>query len=708
MLRNLILKSARLVPAPKGPQSKLCRGHGFAKMPAAWSGKVCFFAVFLTFAFSACAQSQIRAPAEPYFYQGLLSRDGLPGNPTGREDAARSFERAIHGPNLYIRQAAAAEIGRLMLEGMEFSEETVAAVRQEAAGSWALAFAALGGGGQGVPDRDAALELLLNASSSREASLFALRGIRSRDADFFSPTENALIEARLASDVFYWRGALRFFRDALQSGDEARDLIFQFPDLIEDLSRAYQFADTTAEGITLFLDWEGSVPAGHAQADQLRHRLPFWAGRIARQRGNVEQGIELFERGLLFAQSAHQTDLSAWNILDLAVRVDRDYFLGHLERLAGLMDNVVYLDLKLDRFSRELLLSYDWDNLIRAFAAIKNLENSISTSRYGWLLARAIEEGFLSQAQLQRAAVAINAPADAGLAGAYKLFVYNNGCDVFIIRFVSAAYYRALSAESLGKVFLDVPPAARPVSGEPSPAFDFFLGFFENGAARFVPRFMAGMEGIEDKLSTEELRAIAGSLKEAGYFAYAMRLASAYTRRPGHVLSREDIEFLYPAPYRGIIDHFAVEHDIDVSVFYGLIRTESAFLSAVASHAGAVGLSQLMPATAADIANRLIRAGGPDYFYRGGASATLDLTDPELNVHIGAFYLRHLITDRFDDDLLLALLAYNAGQGRVRRWRTESSLPTDLLMEIVPFRETREYGRRVLGAAAIYRALFFY
>jgi soluble lytic murein transglycosylase len=165
------------------------------------------------------------------------------------------------------------------------------------------------------------------------------------------------------------------------------------------------------------------------------------------------------------------------------------------------------------------------------------------------------------------------------------------------------------------------------------------------------------------------------------------------------------MEFLYPASYRRLIEHFAGEYGIDPALFFGLIRTESAFQSTIVSSAGAIGLSQLMPATADEMAQRIRRFGGPNYFSLEGNRAILNLSDPELNVHIGAFYLNHL-TGLFEDTLL-ALVAYNAGQGRVRRWRAASNLPTDLFMETIEIREAREYGRRVLGAAAIYRALYY-
>jgi len=146
---------------------------------------------------------------------------------------------------------------------------------------------------------------------------------------------------------------------------------------------------------------------------------------------------------------------------------------------------------------------------------------------------------------------------------------------------------------------------------------------------------------------------------------------------------------------------------------FALVRAESAFMPGIGSRVGATGLSQLMPATADDTAARIRGRGGPD-FRRELDDGTfgLDLTDPAVNLHIGSTYLGMLLHERFGDPLI-ALLAYNAGTGRVRQWlagvRTAFGfdLPPDLFLETVVFSETRNYGRGVTSATEVYRQLYF-
>ncbi len=127
-------------------------------------------------------------------------------------------------------------------------------------------------------------------------------------------------------------------------------------------------------------------------------------------------------------------------------------------------------------------------------------------------------------------------------------------------------------------------------------------------------------------------------------------------------------------------------------LLFALVREESAFEREIVSSAGAVGLAQLMPETAADEARRL-------------RLSTYDLNDPADNVRMGAHHLGRLLGRL--ESVPQALMAYNAGLTRVRRWQRElSGLPDDLMVEAIPFDETRHYVRKVLVAAAVYGLLY--
>jgi len=114
-----------------------------------------------------------------------------------------------------------------------------------------------------------------------------------------------------------------------------------------------------------------------------------------------------------------------------------------------------------------------------------------------------------------------------------------------------------------------------------------------------------------------------------------------------------------------------------------VIEAESKFNPDARSAAGAVGLMQLTPGTARGIA---IRTGG-------SAFRVSDLTDPDINIRYGCWYLQHLFQKYGDERLVLA--AYNAGQGNVDRWRARG--------QGIQFAETKAYVERVEDLTAIYR-----
>jgi soluble lytic murein transglycosylase len=129
----------------------------------------------------------------------------------------------------------------------------------------------------------------------------------------------------------------------------------------------------------------------------------------------------------------------------------------------------------------------------------------------------------------------------------------------------------------------------------------------------------------------------------------------------------------------------AQAHQVPLALLLGVSRQESRFTPAVRSSVGAVGLMQLMPETAAEL------AGGP----LSGAS----LEDPQRNTDLGSRYLGQLL-DQWQGDPLLAVASYNAGPGAVAGWVSPQlrSAP-ELWVEAIPYPETRLYVKKVLGNA---------
>ncbi len=145
-----------------------------------------------------------------------------------------------------------------------------------------------------------------------------------------------------------------------------------------------------------------------------------------------------------------------------------------------------------------------------------------------------------------------------------------------------------------------------------------------------------------------------------------------------------DYQLLYPRPYDAEVRRASSGTRLPEELIYAIIRQESLYRADAGSSAGALGLMQLMPATARITARR---AGLP-------APTRASLLTPSGNVPLGSAYLRDLI-DRSGGQRLLAIASYNAGPAAARRWLPDAPMDADVWVENIPFNETRAYVQRV-------------
>ena len=144
--------------------------------------------------------------------------------------------------------------------------------------------------------------------------------------------------------------------------------------------------------------------------------------------------------------------------------------------------------------------------------------------------------------------------------------------------------------------------------------------------------------------------------------------------------------------HRELIEGTAKAQHLDPAYVFGLIRSESAWVADARSAADAYGLMQLLPSTARRMAQlESVRFAG-----------TAPLLDPPLNVRLGTRYLAE-VGKRYQGSPWLVAAAYNAGPARVEQWLgARGHLPTDVFIETIPFKETREYVARVLAFTQLY------
>ena len=189
----------------------------------------------------------------------------------------------------------------------------------------------------------------------------------------------------------------------------------------------------------------------------------------------------------------------------------------------------------------------------------------------------------------------------------------------------------------------------------------------------------------------------AAALVQGGRPGPSIRLAARALAR-GAPRSAETYRLLFPLLYGDALRREAAARGIEPALAAALVKQESNFTADAVSGVGARGLMQLMP----DVGRSLWRAS--DVAARGPWSPAL-LFEPDVNLALGMRHLQAALGSY--PHPAYALAAYNAGASRVRRWRASpGGSDPELFVERIPYEETRDYVRIVLGARDLYRALY--
>ena len=159
------------------------------------------------------------------------------------------------------------------------------------------------------------------------------------------------------------------------------------------------------------------------------------------------------------------------------------------------------------------------------------------------------------------------------------------------------------------------------------------------------------------------------------------------------IASRYGLRFLYPRPYRSIVNRAAEKYSVEDNLVWSVMKQESAFNPIAKSHVGATGLMQLMPGTAKGEA-KLLKM--PEF-------KIWDVTD---NITLGVSYLSRQLSAFGNPQRAAA--AYNAGPGNARKWNNDGGnrLPIDLWIERITFDETSDYVQKVMGNLYTYRLIY--
>ncbi len=444
----------------------------------------------------------------------------------------------------------------------------------------------------------------------------------------------------------------------------------------------------------------------------------FWHGRFLREAEQWKAADSAFSLALASAATPSEKDAAAWYLVESAWKRPTADVTAALGNALATTRNPGYFSDLIEPISREALVARDGAMLAGLDAVSSGRLSASDGARMAYLCGRAAQAGIISDKNVRKAFGTTFSGTDDyaqarlrsawdqrsdpwyRLAAAYRLGLpMVDPLEPDPVTMTAAPDTRT-SGDQNGEAAAQTAPAAETtgstsVAGKPeekppvSPdEYALQLASFGLGT-----RLRAELGAGFNALSWNTIRSAASTLSASGRHAQAYRLIATLFWKAGHTPTRTDAELYWPRPYRDAFTTAAVTTGVDEFLLYGLTRSESAFDPAAVSKSGAIGLTQLMPATAEEMAGRL-------------KLSEWSLTDPGQNLAIGSAYFARVLGG-VDGRVLPAVFSYNGGPNRFKRWEAEyGSFPLDLLLEALSYAETRQYGRNVATAALSYAALY--
>ncbi|UTA49377.1 transglycosylase SLT domain-containing protein [Simiduia sp. 21SJ11W-1] len=392
------------------------------------------------------------------------------------------------------------------------------------------------------------------------------------------------------------------------------------------------------------------------QDEQTKFTILHGIQRLARK--DPQKALILWQRydaQQLFAD-AKRREVQESLILYLA----RGNHMAEAERLAASMENFNNADM-VEHLLRGALAEQDWQAVKRWIAKLPTEDKQ--SPRWQYWATRAAE------------ALGHELPPYPAIEASYEALA--NG----------RSYYGFFAADRLGRNYnLEDEPTQIPLA-------DQRIVRNHSGVLRAREFYLTGSLGLARAEWYHAVRGFSDAqMQAAGTLAYQWGWHRKGIQAMIDARAWNDLTVRFPLAYAEHMEAQADALSMDANLLFAIARQESAFATDAKSSAGALGLMQLMPATARQT------AGKAGMRYR-----KYDLLKPEFNIALGGRYLQEMLK-RFGGNPALAAAAYNAGPHRVDRWLADGrdSLPMDIWIETIPFKETRNYVQNVVVFSVIY------
>lgn len=481
---------------------------------------------------------------------------------------------------------------------------------------------------------------------------------------------------------------------ALLVDDNEKLLIFS-SEVIDEVGKVFLFSSINKIknlfGFESIIDIANSfinlceVKNDNAKNDKLFY-LYFYAARLFDKAGNKYYNLakENFLSAMEVCETDETFDKALWYYLNQLKKDSIKSVITGIEKYGSLWNDKKYFSDLLNEIKLNLLSTRQWTLFCNFYKTVSQVADEEIDTSWKYLTARLIKEEFVSLENFS----------DFDLQQMFNS-IYDNSQNSLYYQIMSA-YQNKIEPKKILQNMYDEIKFISPNEIVTKSVNNLFSACVKYGQ---IKKFYEILLEYKNFVSSDDLSFYAKKIDQSfgsneNLYPTILRIASAAFSNFGGNKDEELLKLYYPRYFYDFVKFYSNEYNLSESLLFALIRNESYFDKNAFSKVGASGLTQLMPATASDVARKL-------------RLQNFELRDARTNINFGAFYLSDMIR-LFDGSIMLSVISYNTGRRRILNWLDEyTNVPMDIWIEMLPYEESREYGKKLLRNTFIYDLLYY-
>ncbi len=403
--------------------------------------------------------------------------------------------------------------------------------------------------------------------------------------------------------------------------------------------------------------------------DMIIYMTNLYIARLYEKADKRKEALKYYDVAIKKALTPYDKDDSNWYKLNYELKNDFSSFISNLKISFSDWDNHYWYEDLISSAIVKIISEKKYSQLLQLYEVVSKSRLAEQKAKLQYLMARS---GVIAPRYLAN-------NYRVAYSGEHNLIYYTITSAYQLNAPIKDVLYKKRVKREVNKVY------------SPEDAKRILKAYLDYG---LYPYIYKEVVRIYPTITVDEALSLSKELHLQNLLPDSINLMQFVANSEGSVITEEHLRAIYPRPFYNEVSKWAKEYKVPEYIMYALIRSESFFRPFVVSHAGAIGLSQLMPSTAKDIARSL-------------KVSSYDVTNPDTNIRFGTYYLSRML-NRFDGHLMPSMCAYNAGPVAVGRWLKKNTIKEeDLFVETIPYNETRNYGKKLLSTACIYGMLYY-